>query len=472
MAIAQDNQKTPSGKHPIPDIIMLLAILWLRLPVALGSASSTSVHILVLSPFVLGISVLLPLPRPSRTVSLLGVLVGIFVLMIVIALLRGASAGVYESVRHVIFEDLGICLLVVFGYLYFASAVTESDWAHRMFILCCAPGTYVAINAILHLAGFHGPTAPGEPVSVLNSGTPAQLLGLVGIHSTRVLFPLANGIDNFGDISGVAMVISVVLVMRAAGRQRLIAALLLIGSLYALLAADARGALLFSIVATVLVLLLGRRRWLAGLAFLIPLTTVISEFELTLVSHTSLVGTFSRKGTDLLTATERTAIWRAVFHVLSHPSLTQLYGYGTNGQISSGASINYAHLFTGSAHPDRYTAHNFMLQTILDVGYAGLLVFVFLVFFTARDLQRMIVSRKSNPAMALMGALVFLIFAGATDGPPSIYTPETLYFLFLVVTAVAATRTTFKRRQRSYLKVNQTFTPSVSMYHREIHAVH
>jgi len=156
MTIAPDNQRAPGRKRPIPDVIMLLAILWLRLPVAF--ASSTSIHILVLVPFGLGVTILLPLARPDRRVTLLGMLAGTFVLLIVVALLRGGSAGVYESLRHVIFEDLGICLLVVFGYLYFASAVTESDWAHRMFILCCAPGVYVAVNAVLHLAGFHGPT--------------------------------------------------------------------------------------------------------------------------------------------------------------------------------------------------------------------------------------------------------------------------------------------------------------------------
>lgn len=427
-------------KYGLPDIIMLFSILWLRLPVVFGDTPSTTIRIITLAPLLVGVAMLPPLPRAGRTLSFLGVLVGVFVLLMTVALIRGGSTGAYESLRHVVFQVVGIGLLVLFCYLYFSSSHNHRERSNRIFIACCAPGAYVAVNVLLHVVGFHRTAALGEPIAAINAGTPAQLLSFVGVHSTRVLFPFANGVTNFGDIAGVALATSAVSVVRVAGRKRMIAFLLLLSSTYALLATDSRGALLYAIAAVILALLFGQRRGLAYIAFLVPATTVIVSGVLGLVSHTSLVGTFSRNGENLVTATNRTTIWHAVFSFLAHPGIAQIYGYGANGQITSGADLGYAYLFVGASHPDLYTAHNFMLQTLLDIGYVGLCIFVLLMFCTARALQRMIVIGKIDPARALLGALLFLIIDGATDSTPSIYTPETLYFFFIMVTAVAATR--------------------------------
>jgi len=422
------------------DCIMLLAILWLRLPAAFGAQPPNTVRALALVPLVIGIAVLLPLRRANKAISLLGVIVGILLLLIVVALFRGESAGAYETIHEVTYESLGIGLLVGFGYLYLASALRASERDRRLFIVCCTPAVYVAINVLLNLGKVHVGATAGEPTSVINAGTPAQLLGLVGIHSSRVLFPLANGINNFGDIAGVALAISTILAVKTRGRQRKVSLLLLAASAYGLLATDARGALVFSVAAVILVLLFGHRRSLTWLPLIMPFTTFITTFLLKSIANTPLVSIFSRSGDDLITATNRTTIWEGVSQVLSHPAINQLYGWGIGGQISSGASVHYDFLFFGAARPDQYTAHNFALQTILDVGYVGLIVFVLVFLLAARRLQKMLVGHGSPVARALLGSLVFLIFAGATDGAPSIYTPETLYFLFLASTSIAAAR--------------------------------
>jgi O-antigen ligase len=421
---------------------MLLAIVWLKLPVVFGSTPPTNVRVLALVPLMVGIAVLLPLRRPDRFVSFQGALVGLFTLLIIIELFRGESAGVYGStVLRAYYEAAAICLLLVFGYLYFATALSGRERDRRMFILCCIPGVYVATNVAMRIVGFHSPS------SVAAAGTPAQLLGLVGIHTSRVLFPLADGVVNFGDTVGVALAASAILAIRVAGRQRLIAILLLMASAYALLATDARGALLCAIAATILALIIGRHRVLACLAFLVPATTAIVSFVLGVVAQTSLVGTFSRQGDDLVTATNRTFIWHAILHFLSHPSLTQLYGYGANGQISSGANLGYDYLFYGTPDPGSYSAHNFMLQTVLDIGYVGLLVFVVLLYLTARRLQEMITNHGSVPAKALLCTLVYFVLNGATDPSPSLYTIETLYFFLLTATCAAAARLPSKREK-------------------------
>jgi O-antigen ligase len=450
--------QTSVGIRSIADVVMLLAIVWVRLPLGFGGTPSTSVRVLALAPLIAGIATLLPLRRPDRYVSLLGTLVGLFTLLIIVELFRGQSAGVYGSISKAHYEAGVICLLLVFGYLYFASALSSSDRDRRMFILCCVPGTYVAVNVVMHVAGFNTPPT----ARVGTAGTPAQLLGLVGIHATRAFFPLSDGVVNFGDIVGVALAASGILAIRVAGRQRLLAILLLMASIYAILATDARGALLCSMVAIILVLLVGRRCALACLAFFVPATTAIVSSVLGVVAHTSLVGTFSRNGNDLVTASDRTLIWHAVLTFLSHPSLTQLYGYGASGQISSGANLGYEYLFYGTTDPSSYSAHNFMLQTVLDIGYMGLLVFIVLLYLTARRLQKMIIVPGSFPAEALLCTLVYFVLNGATDPSPSLYTIETLYFFLLTVTCAATVHVSGKRKKVPRPNMDQQYSQTLT----------
>jgi O-antigen ligase len=448
--------KPPSGVPRFVDAIVVLAIVWLRLPAAFGIAPPTSIRILALIPLLVGVVVLLPLKRPVGKTSMLGVLVALFVLIVIVSIFRGESAGAYETFHQVIYDAVGICLLAGLGYLYFATALNVAERERRLFILCCAPGAYVAINVALHLGGIKVATSAGEPTTVLNAGTPAELLGLFGIHSTRVLFPFADGVNNFGDIAGVALVTSTILALRTTGPARRYPIVLLLAALYGLFATDARGALLSSLGATALILVLGRRRVVAGIAIFVPFTTAIVRFVLGIVASTSLVGTFSREGDNLLTASNRTVIWNAVDNFLTSSSPSQLYGYGANGQISSGASLGYEHLFAAAAHPSQYTAHNFMLQTVLDTGYIGLLVFVLLLYLAARRLQRVVALHDSIGSRALLGVLIFVVFAGATDSTPMIYTPETLYFFLLIVTCAAAVRVASERRRpRSRQAANQ-----------------
>jgi hypothetical protein len=429
---------------------MVMTIVLLRLPIAFAAKPPTSLRVLVALPLAVGIALLVPRRRSNRVVSLLGVLVCTFAVLIAVAMLRGEKAGAYADSRTVYYEIAVLCLLVGFGYLYFATATSSRERDHRMFVLCCVPGTYVAVQAALYIAGVHH-VAAGVGEGSASAGTPAQLLGLLGIHAYRALFPLANGVVNFGDTAGAALAVSGILAIKTTGRQRQIAAFLVVASLYALLETDARAALVAALAAVILAVLLGRRRVIAALAFVVPFTTAIMSVALGLIAQTSLVTTLSRKGDDLVTATDRTVIWHAVLSFLSHPSLTQIYGYGANGQITSGANSGYVYLFWGTANPSVYSAHNFMLQTVLDIGYGGLLVFVMLLYLTARRMQQMIVVSDQAPAMALLGALIYFIINGATDTSPSIYSPETIYLFVLIITCAAAIRL-HRRRQTAPAK--------------------
>jgi O-antigen ligase len=426
-------------------------IVLLRFPVAFAAKPPTSLRLLAAAPLAIGVLLLLRSRRPSRAVSLLGVLAGGFVLLIMVALFRGEAAHAYADSRTVYYEVGLFFLLVTFGYLYFASARDKAERHHRAFILCCSPGVYVAVQAILHIVGVHHIAVSSDEVSA-SAGTPAQLLGLFGIHTHRVLFPLANGVVNFGDTIGASLAASALLSIKLTGRLRHVAIALLIVSIYGLLTTDARAALLCALGAVIVALLVGERRALASVAFLVPATTAIMSLALGLVAQTSLVETFSRKGNDLVTATDRTVIWHAVLSFLSHFNVAQIFGYGTNGQISSGANAGYEYLFYGTPNPSVYSTHNFMLQTVLDIGYMGLLVFVVLLFLTMRRLQRMITVDESIPARALLGVLLYFIFNGATDTSPSIYSPETMYFFFLITTCVAATRLPRKQKKAAPIR--------------------
>ncbi len=429
------------GTHAAHDVLLtavaITAILCLRLPAAFGATPPTWINLLSLAPIAVGVLVLAPRLGPMWPPTPLIALLGLFVAITSVALYRGAAAGAFETINHSVTEIVGLLLITTFAFMYCASARDRVELLFRVRLLLYAPGLYVVANVAAHLGGLHVATVAGEPASVSNVGQPAELLALLGIHAGRVLFPLANGINNFGDVVGCALVAAAVLVVTDRGKWRRLDMAVVLCSLFALFATDSRGALLFAVAAVIISLALATNAGLVALPAAVPFTTAIATAVLGFTANTGLVSLFSRNNLDLATGTNRLYIWRAILPILSHPSFSQIYGYGANGQIASGASLRYDYLFAGVTNPAQLTTHNFMLQMVLDSGYLGLACMVALLMAAFARLRRAGPVLDRAIQRALIGILIFLILVGATDGAPSVYTPEALD-MFLVVAAVAA----------------------------------
>jgi O-antigen ligase len=151
----------------------------------------------------------------------------------------------------------------------------------------------------------------------------------------------------------------------------------------------------------------------------------------------SLSSTFSRNPGDFVTATGRSKIWSIVGQFLSHPHVEDLIGYGAYGQVRSGVSAQYAYLFH-IEHPEFVSAHNIALQTVLDMGYIGLAVFVFFLMVVINSARASNQKTDTPESAALLAALIALSLFGASEALPGL---AGIYLLVsLVVLACAAIR--------------------------------
>ena len=90
--------------------------------------------------------------------------------------------------------------------------------------------------------------------------------------------------------------------------------------------------------------------------------------------------------------------------------------------------------------PELGTTHNFVLQTILDLRYIGLVVMIWLLVLALSNLLRAItVANPSPAALCLAAMLLYFTAIGVTEGAPSIYYEDSL-FAWLLVVAVALRR--------------------------------
>jgi O-antigen ligase len=181
------------------------------------------------------------------------------------------------------------------------------------------------------------------------------------------------------------------------------------------------------------VVLAGRR--FAGrlnrLPFQIPASPFIVFAILGLLSNSFVAVAVQGRGA-LATGSNRLYIWKPILNLLSHFDAAQIFGYGAFGQITSGATQGYLYLFRGYTYVP--AAHNFVLQTTLDIGYVGLIIVIGLMVVSIRSFAE--VSKLGDlGASALLAGTVYLVLAGFTEAAPTIYSTEAFFFFILLLMA-------------------------------------
>jgi O-antigen ligase len=292
-----------------------------------------------------------------------------------------------------------------------------------------SPVFFVGLNLGLYAAGFHLPSAQHEETG--NSGS-AQLLELFGIHTTRASLPLGPGLNGMGEAAALSLVICIVLAYRERGRLRLLAGLGVPMSLTVIFLTDSRGPLAYALLALILLAVLPRasKRVVAVAPFLLPIWPAIILFVATHLGGISeSLNRNPGKGT-FETATGRQQIWSIVVKFLGHPHVEDLIGYGAFGQVRSGVGYEYAYLFSYRANPEFTNVHNIALQTILDMGYIGLALFVWFLAVAINSARISYETTRTPESAALLAALIALSLFGASEALPS------LYGIYLLVAAI------------------------------------
>lgn len=285
----------------------------------------------------------------------------------------------------------------------------------RLVCAALAPVVFAVTNLMLWLAGIRSSTGQVDNASQGAS----TLLEQAGVYADRAALPLTPGLNGGGAMAALGFVVAVAFVVKGSGAARQFCIVAAPVSFVSILLTDSRGALLFAALTLVGLALVPRRasRTFAALVLLLPFAPA-----LVLAVADRLGGfaaTLSRNPGDFATATGRADVWAAIWERL--PTMDAVFGWGLYGQRTSGASIEYAHIFPGSEQPLLATAHNAGLQLVLDVGLVGLGVFVWLVVAAINAAATHYRSSRSGESLAVLGGLVCVVMLGATEAFPSMY---------------------------------------------------
>ncbi len=431
-------------------IVAALSITIVRLPVLLGH--KTLLNAIILLVFALCIGWGLPRQRRGSFANWPAAIAFIYAALIVIALFRGASAGVFGTTESAASQGLIYLLFVAFGIILLTTARNTRERNSRLLAIALAPAVYVVVNTLMNFAGLQN-SAPLDSTD----GTPAEMLRFLGISAVRTRFPLALSINLFSIIVAAALVSIVVLRLRTSSLpSRKIAWGAAGACLYCILLGDSRAALLIAVI--VIVLFTIRRRIPAlGVAGMVPFLPLIILGLVNLVASANAGGALSRgngQTEELATATGRLYIWKGTWEVLKHFSFEEIYGWGAAGHVTSGAYLHYVLLFGANATDTALFTHDIVLQTLVDMGLIGLAALVLMVWSTWRGLQRHVDDNPRSPALALMAILLVIILSGATEVSPTYYSQEALLEVLLIAGAavgLASARTRAGGRTRAKL---------------------
>lgn len=414
----------PTVRRQVILAVAALSIVLIRLPMA-SVTRPLVVALLLLCILMVGTH------RAKLTVQT-GVVLG-FAALTGLTVIRGATAGVYSSFAGTATEAALYVALVAFAISITANAPSLWVRDQRIVALALAPSVYCAVSLVLLAAGVE-PQSEGIVV-----GEKSTLLALVGVTAERQQFPFAAGVNSMGVIAAVGISACIVLLMRrAAPRGWTVAGL--VASLTAMGLSDTR---LAFFVAVIIGAWYGWGKRVIGaraIAVAVPLLPLVFLWLVSATKASWFAEMFTRGGGEFATGNGRLDIWEGVWQRLQTGGGDLLFGWGAFGQVTSGASKNYMRMFRGFDNPERFSAHNVVLQTILDMGVVGLALLVAVVYVTASAITTATRERRVEPAVALLAMILTGVLSGMTEATPTYLTQETLAALLLASGAAAGLR--------------------------------
>jgi O-antigen ligase len=413
-------------------LVTAFSLVLLRLPYLFHDGRA--LRIALFAPFLASIAWLWPKARPAASRGVL-LLYAAYVAMLGIAVIRGADADTYASPSRALVDAIMFVIVALFAMMLLPSARDDEERRRRITAVALAPGIYMAVNVMLHLAGARPPSGGGTSIV---AGTPSSLLGYIGIGARRTQFPLGTGINAFGVIAAVGLVGSAVVWRQSRGPLRWVAAACVACSLYGAAYSDTRAAVLAAVVVLALLAVFKRIQAIRLLAIVVPLSPFVVTWLIGGLTSLGIAEYVSRRGNDFSSGTNRFYIWQGALKVLRHFSPDQIIGWGTGGHISSGASLNYAYLFHRLPDPASTPSHNFMIQTVLDTGYIGLALTVTLFAMTLIRLERARREDPGSPVTAVLAMMLVVMIAGLTEALPTTTVGQETLLLTLFGMAFAA----------------------------------
>jgi len=198
-------------------------------------------------------------------------------------------------------------------------------------------------------------------------------------------------------------------------RERIVLLFMLAICVFSFLLIDSRGALGATIlgIAGIIGLQKIRALWIVPRATIfIPLLSLVVISLLQVFAETDIAKQISRDPDELASGNNRGVIWKYCMEELQDFKVDHITGYGQLGHIKSGVANKWSRSMKGWK---TYT-HNFLFQTVLDVGYLGLIAILALIFIGAK--YSLTIYNKGHPyMMVFLGVPILYMLSGITEAP-------------------------------------------------------
>ncbi len=353
--------------------------------------------------------------------------------------MRGALHGVYGNMASAGGKAVLYALVALFGVSLVTTAEDAETRERRLFALALALPLYAAVNLVLHQAGMQNPNPAGA-----TAGTSSQLAGLVGISSSREVFPLTTSINLYSIVVGASIAAVGVLRLRAPQWcPRWLVALVSLICLYELLVGDSRTEVVVAL-GVVLLFAVFRNfkgsRWIPVVIPALPLIRPRSAAARVDLRHSQRPQPQYARAKPVRQCRQR---HRPCRHLAGRVEGAQ--ASPTSGAVRLGCRRTrhlrrlpeYAYVFPRD--PLGYTefTHSLPIQIVLDEGVIGLLLLIAALWMTFSALRRHIALNPSSPAIALVAILIVFVACGATEVSITYYAEEALVATLLIMGAAA-----------------------------------
>ncbi len=244
------------------------------------------------------------------------------------------------------------------------------------------------------------------------------ILRFFGVDGVRVYFPLSSGANVFTSQLALNALISLYFIKNES--RKLIYIVIYSFYIFMLIMADSRLILLFTMLFSAIywfslktILYYFKKYWLLLSLMIIAVMYIFYS--------TSIFDEFKRPGEKTGAALSRIKIWKIAFQVI-FDDFKMFIGHGLNG-LENNLPTDSKEIFENQG---LQTSHNFIIQSIIDFGFIGILIILVFVF----KLLKMMLKLNSYIVTIL---IIMLLFMGGTESIPTFYSFEpTLFFIALV----------------------------------------
>jgi len=281
-------------------------------------------------------------------------------------------------------------------------------------------------------------------------GGNSKMMALFGISFNRIIFPFGAGVNGYGVVVALALVVAYYIYRIPSMFSKAVAMLVAAACFFSLAAADSRAALAAALLVIVIwkffpQLLSSRMTGLFVLLSLLgpPLLTTLPE-----ILPASIVEMISRSNrpanmAEMLT-TGRVLFWQGVYDDLINHPFNLIFGYGPYSQAVSDAGTEVGRLFGRGGAVGQFTFHSTSAQIAMDSGVFGIIAFYALALTVANALSSVLRrnevlenTSKLEVCRLLMSMFLVLMLTGATESIATIYLRDSM-IIFVTISAVAS----------------------------------